>query len=125
MSHVSHLNLLDKGRRHDRSKRLKNPAMSALVPGAGRVIANGALRVELPRVDGSTTVYIAVPRTEWCFEGEASSAHAKPRLNVGAPTPSPSESVKTALDQALRVIIDLERRMHAVQPESEIRIAAE
>ena len=117
MSHVSHPKSSRQGTPARSQQAIKNPAMSALVPGAGRVIANGALRVELPQVDGSTTVYIAIPRTEWCFEREAPSAHAKPRLNVVAPAPSPSECVKTALDTALRVIVDLERRMHAAQPD--------
>jgi|ERR1700722_2957678 hypothetical protein len=88
-------NPLDKARRHHRMKKGR-----PLVAGAGEVIANGKLKVELKTVDGDTVTYIAIPTMSWRFETDTSlrpkpfvwtatakTIQAKLRLN------HPSESV--------------------------------
>jgi hypothetical protein len=106
-------NPLDKARRHHRMKKGR-----PLVAGAGRVVANGKLRVELRTVDGETVSYIAIPTMSWRFEPDTS---VRPKANR-VPTPaSPADRFKRAIDTALTELADLERRGRAASP----NIAAE
>jgi len=121
MNSVAHLNLADKGTRAYRRAMLKDPELPPLVKGAGRVTANGKLRVLLPLVDRTVAVYSAVPRTEWRFHLETRFARPK-----AAPAPSPSELIKRSVDEVLTVLADIERCALAAEQASNITpIAAE
>jgi hypothetical protein len=81
MAHLSSFNPsfnpLDKARRHHRLKKGR-----PLVAGAGEVIANGKLRVELPTVDGDIVTYIASPDMVWRFLLDTS---VRPKVRVLEP----------------------------------------
>jgi hypothetical protein len=105
MSDVNHLNLLDKCKRRYRGERRKNPEMPALVDGAGRVIANGALKVELLCIDGSRPTYVATPVTSWTFK-------AAPTIRTrSSPTQmevSPADKARAALNVVLDALAKAE-----------------
>jgi hypothetical protein len=107
---VGNANILAVVRRHHKHQRAKNPALAALVPGGGKIVANGALRAVMPTVDGGQVVYLVVPRIEWASHLEALSARVMAHLNGGAtPAVTPGEIVKTAIDTAFGALSDLER----------------
>jgi hypothetical protein len=126
MPHLSSCYLVDKARRAYRRVRAKNPALPPLVNGAGKVLANGKLRVVLPTVDGASVVYAAVAVPVWRFHREAPLTRLRARLNGAGDgaTATPSERIKRAVDEALVVLADIERRA-AVHLEPESQIAAE
>jgi hypothetical protein len=73
MSQVQHFNLIGNAKRHHRRARRKDPTLPAYVNGAGKVVANGSLTIELPLEDGSTISYSARPATQWRFVKKATS----------------------------------------------------
>jgi hypothetical protein len=89
----------------------KDPSLAAPISAAGRILANGALKVALPLVDGATAVYSVTGRTEWCFRLEAlrgPNAH-----HNGATAVTPGARVKHAIDLALGELADIEKRARA------------
>lgn len=122
---LNHLNLLDKARRAHRQAMRKDASIPALVPAAGKIMANGALRAVLPTVDGGAAVYRANPCAEWRWQREAPFTRLKARFNgvSSAPPASPSDRFKRAFDDALSALAEIERRARAA--ESPTRIAAE
>jgi hypothetical protein len=132
MADISKVRLIDKAKRHDKQERIRKPALAPLVAGAGTVMANGRLSVALPRTDGTTTVYSAVPVATWRFYPEAPVTRLRARPSgdgaEAVATPSPAARIRAAIDMALTELADIERRAHAaahLEPESQTRIAAE
>jgi hypothetical protein len=128
MVQIHCLSLVAKARRHHKQMRAKDPSLPALVPGAGKILPGGALRVALPTVGGGTFVYSAVAVPTWRFHPGAPLARSKAHGNGngdGAPAAevSPAERVRRALDEALTVLAAIERR--AAHFGSEFKIAAE
>ena len=96
-------NPLDKAKRHHKTHEGR-----PLVAGAGKVVANGKLRVELSTVDGGTVAYIAVPTMIWRFKLDTT---ARPKvINRVSPPATLGDRVRRALDAALDEIVTLERR---------------
>jgi hypothetical protein len=126
MTHIPNCNVIDKARRVYRRARAKNPTLPPLVNGAGKVLANGKLRVVLPTVDGASVVYAAVAVPVWRFHREAPLTRLRARLNGAGDgaTATPSERINRAVDEALAVLADIERRA-AVHLEPESQIVAE
>ena len=91
-----------------------------LVAGAGKVVANGKLKVELTTIDGDTVTYIAVPTMTWRYELDT-TAHPKVVNRVMAPA-TPGDRVRRALDAALDEIVNLEKRARAASPATPITI---
>jgi hypothetical protein len=93
-------------RRHRRSKSLPK-----LIPGSGKISANGALKVELTAVTGEVFVYAFEPRQEWMAElvERRPAPSAKPR-----PVVSSSDRFKTAIDTAMDILADLDARRVAL-----------
>ena len=91
-----------------------------LVPGAGKVIANGKLKVELTTIDGETVAYIAKPVMTWRYELDT-TVHPKVVNRVV----TPADRVKRALDAALDEIVSLEKRACLASPATTPNIAAE
>ena len=49
--------LLDKVQKLDLRAQAKNPNLPALIPGAGRVVADDAITITMPTVDGGARAY--------------------------------------------------------------------
>jgi hypothetical protein len=103
-------NLLDKARRHDKRERVRNPSWAPLIPGAGKIESNGSLKAELPAADGTVRVYCVTSRTEYLFDLVRSLPSHKA---ISPAVASPADTAKQALEVALNIIADLERRAHA------------
>jgi hypothetical protein len=117
MAHIENLNLLDKAKRHHRRARVKDPALPAYKEGYGRVVSNGSLAVELPLVNGDMIIYAVTPATEWRFVKKALAM----RPGGKAPAATPGDVIKHALDTALDVIADIEKRAaRATEPKPDI-----
>ena len=105
MTHVSSFNQsfnpVDGAKRHHRLKKGR-----PLVAGAGEVIANGKLKVELETIDGDIVAYIAAPTMTWRFLPDTSAPKVINRVSPA----SPADRVKRAIDTALTELVDLERR---------------
>ena len=108
MAHVSPFNQsfnpADGVRRHHRKHKGR-----PLVPGAGKVVANGKLRVELTTIDGEIVAYIAKPVMTWRYELDTTAVRPKVVNRASAPV-TPGDLVRRALDAALDEIVTLERR---------------
>jgi hypothetical protein len=125
MGHVSpfnhSFNPVDGARRHHR-KRKGRP----LVAGAGKVIANGKLRVELETVDGDIVTYIASPDMVWRFTPDVT---ARPRVSRVPAAATIVDKANLDTDALLdlflaferrvlvhgRVLVDLQRRVCALE----------
>jgi hypothetical protein len=81
--------------------------MPALVDGAGRVIANGALKVELLCVDGTRPTYVATPVTSWTFKAPTVRTRSSPTQTEVTPADRP----KAAIDELFNLMADAERLM--------------
>ena len=110
MKHVDHIDMGDKVRRAYRRACLKDPSMPPLINGSpARITVNGRIRVYLPVVGGEAVFTVsAIPG--WRFHLDQGLARV--RVHQSAMV-SPSERIKRSLDDALGVIVDLERRAAA------------
>jgi hypothetical protein len=143
MAHLSSFNpsfnQVDGAKRHHRLKKGR-----PLVAGAGKVIANGKLRVELPTVDGDTISYLAIPTMTWRFKPDTSAPKVaklpaekrKEKVEALAEAlvktairsilrATPADRVNRALDDALDEIATLERRAASPVAPTILNIAAE
>jgi hypothetical protein len=107
---IPNFDLLAKARRRYRKEAAKNEDAPALVAGAGEIRANGKLLVLLPRVDGTTIAFSAVPRVEWCFTLESAKHPDAPKEITQ------SDRAHYALDVLLNVMADAEHRVSKSQP---------
>jgi hypothetical protein len=103
---------------------INRAALSTIGSVLVRLLPGG--RVVLPTVDGASVVYAAVAFPVWRFHREALLTRLRARLNGAGDgaTSTPSERIKRAVDEALVVLADIERRA-AVHLEPESQIAAE
>jgi hypothetical protein len=109
-------NVVDKGRRHHRRARAKDPALPDLVPGTGTVRPMGdKMFVAYTTLTGHPVVYSATPEQCWRFRPATPAEIARLRLNGNgaALVPTPRERYRKAIDEAFGALIDLEQRAAA------------
>ena len=104
-------NPLDGARRAYRRLCAKDPRRPALVPGSGRLVANGVLRAELHCIDDSTVTFIARPRTEWAYElaPNAKRHSLSPQMEA-----SLSDRARAAFNTVLDILVRAEQ--HTAPP---------
>lgn len=109
MADVAYTNLTDKCRRHYRGERRKDPNKPPLVAGAGRVIANGSLKVELLCADGTRPTYVATSTMGWTF----TAAPTVRKLHALSPKveASLSDKARAALNTVLDVLAAAEQHL--------------
>jgi hypothetical protein len=115
MKPVLTFHLLDKARRRHR----RDKSLPKLIPGSGKISANGALKVELTAVTGEVFVYAFQPGSEWMAElvERRPASAVKPRRAL-----SPEAELKAAVDMTLNALARVDR---AAQPKASPDIAAE
>jgi hypothetical protein len=109
MKSVSNFDLVSKAKQHHRRARRKDPALPAYEEGSGWVEANGSLKVGLLLVNGDLIYYSITPVTEWRVTYKATEAKLH-YVNDKVVEATPADVVKHALDTALDVIADIEKR---------------
>jgi hypothetical protein len=106
-------NIVHAIRHCERVAKAKDPDRAALVPGApARVTSNGRITVELATVDGGSVIWTATPVTTWRY---APATPPRRPIWLKRPTPTPSDTIKRALDMGLTALAELERRADAAE----------